>query len=114
MQAKALNKAIVIKPQEMNKTIIREMIEAIGQKGFAAQADFFAERCMNHGMPVTRDAVRAVLQDIATTFPDARLEPLAMVAEGDWVVLRCFLSGTHRGLGQHPFVHEGVLAGVPP
>lgn len=90
------------------------MIEAANRGGFAAQADFFAGQPINHGMSVTRDAVRVVLQDISDTFPDVRLELLNLVAEGDWVVARCDFVGTHLGVGRHPFVHEGLLAGVPP
>jgi predicted ester cyclase len=41
------------------------------------------------------------------------LEPLDIVAEGEWVVARCYFIGTHKGVGRHPFVHEGLLAGVP-
>ena len=90
------------------------MIEAIKRDGFTAQADFFADRTINHGMLTTRDEVRAVLQDISTTFPDVRLEAHDVVAEGDWVVVRCDFTGTHEGVGRHPFVHEGLLAGVAP
>lgn len=30
------------------------------------------------------------------------------------MVARCLFSGTHKGIGGHPFVHHGLLAGVPP
>jgi len=35
------------------------------------------------------------------------------VAEGEWVVLRCTYSGTHRGVGCLP-VDGGMLVGVQP
>jgi predicted ester cyclase len=90
------------------------MLEATEKRGFAAQADFFAERVLNHGIPISREDIRAVCGDIQQTFPNARLEPLTIVAEDDWVVVRAWLVGTHTGMGQHPFVHNGWLAGVPP
>jgi predicted ester cyclase len=99
---------------EMNKAAVRSMIAAAEREGLPAQADFFAERVTNHGIPGTREDVRMVLQDISTTFPDARFELLDVVAEAEWVVVRCLLSGTHLGTGRHPFVHEGLLAGVAP
>lgn len=99
---------------ELNKAIIQLMIEVSERQGFVAQADFFAEQTINHGMPVTRDAVRSVLHDIATTFPDVQFEVLTIMAEADWVTLRCNLQGTHLGTGRHPFVHEGLLADIPP
>ncbi len=103
-----------MKSEEWNKTIIRQMFEAVGRDGLTAQANFFADRVTNHGTLVDRDSVREVLQDIATTFPDVSFEPIEIIAEGDWVVMRCWFSGTHRGMGKHPFVHEGLLTGVPP
>ena len=99
---------------EQNKAIVSRMFKAIEQKGILAQCDFFADQVLNHGRPTDREGIRDVLQDILTTFPDVKLEPLNLVAEGDWVVARCMFSGTHKGVGRHPFVHEGLLAGVNP
>jgi len=90
------------------------MFKVVEQKGFIAQCEFFGDQVINHGIPVNRDMVRAILQDILTTFPDVKTAPLNIVAEGDWVVAHCMISGTHKGIGQSPFVHEGLLAGVPP
>jgi predicted ester cyclase len=103
-----------IKLEEYNKSIIEQMNEATRQKGLTAQADFFADEVINHGMPVSHEAIRAVLQDICTTFPDVVLEPIQILAEGEWVAMRCYFSGTHKGVGQHPFVHEGLLTNIPP
>jgi predicted ester cyclase len=36
-----------------------------------------------------------------------------IVAAGDQVVVRCMVSGTHRGVGRRP-VNGGMLVGVPP
>jgi predicted ester cyclase len=102
-----------IKAEELNKAIIQRMSQATRREGLTAQADFFDDRVTNHGLPVTRDEIRAVLEDICTTFPDVTLEPIHIVAEGEWVAMRCYFSGTHDGVGQHPFVHEGLLTGVP-
>jgi predicted ester cyclase len=99
---------------EQNKVTIWQMFKAVEQKGFTAQAEFFADQVINHGIPVSRDMVRALLQDILTTFPDVKMTPLHIVGEGDWVVARCMFSGTHKGTGQSPLVHEGLLAGAPP
>jgi len=99
---------------EQNKVTIWQMFKAVEQKGFAAQSEFFAGQVINHGVPVNRDIVRVILQDILTTFPDVKMAPLNIVAERDWVVAHCMFSGTHKGVGQSPFVHEGLLAEVPP
>lgn len=97
-----------------NKEVVESMLRAIARDGFAAQAEYFADEVLNHGRLVPREAVRGVLSDIEGTFPDVRFEPLTLVAEADWVVLRCAFVGTHEGTGRHPFVHEGLLAGVEP
>jgi predicted ester cyclase len=100
--------------EEQNKVIFEKIHQAIERDGFTAQADFFAERTINHGIPATREINRAVLHDISDIFPDVRMEPINIVAEGEWVVGRYTFSGTHKGMGHHPFVHSGLLAGVPP
>jgi predicted ester cyclase len=99
---------------EQNKVIIWQMFKTIEQKGFTAQTEFFADQVINQGIPIDRDTVRTIFQDILITFPDAKMTPLNIVAEGDWVVSRCMFSGTHKGIGQHPLAHEGLLVGVPP
>jgi predicted ester cyclase len=99
---------------ELNRATISEMLEAVARDGFAAQVEYFAERSTNHGFPSDRDAIRGILEDIMATFPDAAFELAEILADGDWVVVRCYLCGTHLGTGRHPYVHYGLLAGVPP
>jgi predicted ester cyclase len=99
---------------EQNKITIWRMFKTIEQKGFTAQSEFFAEQVINHGVSIDRDTIRTILQDILITFPDVKMAPLNIVAEGDWIVAHCAFSGTHKGIGQHPLVHEGLLFGAPP
>ena len=54
-----------------------------------------------------------IVEDIYTTFPDWRQELIDIVAEGDTVVVRSRVCGTHRGVGKLP-VNGGLLVGVPP
>ena len=54
-----------------------------------------------------------MLEDIFTTFPDWHVEIVEMVTEGDSVVMRCKVSGTHRGTGKIP-VNGGMLVNVAP
>src|SRR5436305_1440644 len=60
-----------------------------------------------------REGFRMVLNDIFTTFPDWHVEIVEMVAKDDSVVMRCKVSGTHRGVGKIP-VNGGMLVGVAP
>lgn len=100
--------------EEQNREVIQQIHQAMERDGFTAHADFFADQSLNHGFPASREMVRAILRDIFDTFPDVRLEPHNVLAEGEWVVGRYTFSGTHTGTGRHPFVHGGLLAGVPP
>jgi SnoaL-like polyketide cyclase len=54
-----------------------------------------------------------VLGEIKINFPDAKLTTLNSVAEGEWVVVRCTYSGTHRGTSRFP-IDGGMLVGVQP
>lgn len=99
---------------ERNRATIAAMMASVERDGFVSQVEYFAEQSTNHGFPADRAAIRGILEDIMTTFPDAGFEPAEIVAEGDWVVVRCFMRGTHLGTGRHPYVHYGLLAGVAP
>jgi len=53
------------------------------------------------------------LEDIFRTFPDWKMEIVDVVAEGDSVVVRCRVSGTHLGVAARA-VNGGFLVGVQP
>jgi steroid delta-isomerase-like uncharacterized protein len=98
---------------EANRALAEQFHEAFNRGDLDAAASFFAEDCRNHGRKVGRAGVRLVLGEIKTNFPDARLTMVHSVAEGDWVVVRCNYSGTHRGSSRLP-VDGGMLVGLPP
>jgi predicted ester cyclase len=97
-----------------NKAILEHIHERAKSEGLLAQLEYFAEEVNNHGFTVTKAQVREVLTDIVNTFPDIQLEPLEVVAQGDWVMARYWFTGTHKGMAIHPYVHYGLLVGVPP
>ena len=98
---------------ETNRRIAEQFNEAFNRGNLDAAASCFAEDCLNHGRQVGRADVRKVLGEIKTNFLDARLTTLNSVAEGEWVVVRCTYSSTHRGTSQFP-VDGGMLVGVQP
>lgn len=53
------------------------------------------------------------LEDIYRTFPDWKMETVQMVAEGESVVVRCRVSGTHQGVAARS-INGGFLVGVQP
>jgi predicted ester cyclase len=101
--------------EEQNKALLRKCAEgAAAQTPDArAQNPCFAEQVTFQGRTVSRDSLIQNLDDIRTTFPDWNAEVLEMVAEGDVVVVRVRVSGTHKGVGKRP-INGGMLVGVPP
>lgn len=98
---------------EANRKLVQQYWDAVNQGDMAAAAEFFAEDTRNHGRPVGRKGVLAVMKDIQETFPDVRFTPLQWVVEGEWVSVRGTFSGTHGGVGRLP-VNGGMLVGVHP
>ena len=98
---------------ETNRRLAEQFNEAFNCGDLDAAASCFSVDCRNHGRQVGRTGVRKVLGEIKTNFPDARLKTLNSVAEGEWVVVRCTYSGTHRGMSSFP-VDGGMLVGVQP
>ena len=96
-----------------NLTLVQQQHEALNRGDVDAAAELFAEDYRNHGRQVGRARVRAILKDIQSTFPDVQLTILNSVVEGEWVVVRCTFSRTHRGVGRLP-VNGGMLVGVQP
>lgn len=101
------------KTGKQNLDAVRRMTEKMNRGAWQAAALEFAEDTRNHGESVGRAGVRAVLEDIFTTFPDWRMEITEIFADGDWVSVRFRVSGTHRGIGKIP-VNGGMLVGVAP
>jgi steroid delta-isomerase-like uncharacterized protein len=98
---------------ESNRRLAQQFHEAFNRGDLDAAASCFADDCRNHGQQVGRAGLRMVLGELKTNFPDSRLTALNSVAEGEWVVVRCSYTGTHRGTSHFP-VDGGMLVGVAP
>jgi steroid delta-isomerase-like uncharacterized protein len=81
---------------EENKATIRRWIEARNANDIETAAACWTE--------AGRDGVRRAFAGFTEAFPDVRITPEELIAEGDKVVLRWGFLGTHRG----PF------QGIPP
>jgi|SRR5438034_515748 len=91
------------------KAIVRRAVNEIWNRGnLAAVDELIAEDFIDHapfpGQLPGRDGFKQVLRTIRTAFPDATETIEDLVAEGDRVVARVVIDGTHKG----PFM------GVPP
>jgi steroid delta-isomerase-like uncharacterized protein len=94
---------------EENRRLQRRFVEEYqsGRDEAVAEA-ILADDFVNHaevpGLPNGRDGVKLLHQAFWQAFPDFRAEIQDMVAEGDRVVTRKTLHGTH----------EGDFMGIPP
>jgi predicted ester cyclase len=98
---------------ERNKAVVRDFHEQLDKGDIQAAMANFADEVENHGRRANKQILRLILEDIARTFPDAKNEIVDLVAEGDSVVARTKVSGTHKGIGKLP-VNGGLLVGVAP
>ena len=94
---------------EENKAIVHRIMEEIFNKGNVAAADeLIASNFVDHnpvsGQPAGLEGLKQVVTMFRTAFPDLHCTVEEMIAEGDKVVAR----GTIRG------THKGEFMGVPP
>jgi len=111
---------------ERNKQVIKQHLETMSRGDWRQAAEFFADDVRHHlgvwqdgqqrvvgGKPGAKAILTDNLADIFATFPDWKMEILDLVAEGDVVVARCRVSGTHNGTAKRA-VNGGLLVGAKP
>lgn len=88
---------------EQNKTLVRQMVEQVFNRGNMSMADeFLAPDFVEHeelppGIPPGREAPKALFTMLRNAFPDFKATIDDIVAEGDRVVIRQTWSGTQKG-----------------
>jgi len=85
-----------------NKTIARRFYEEVWSKGnLGALDELMATNIVDHhtlpGLPPGLEGFKQVLTMFRTAFPDLHLTVEDMIAEGDMVVSRVKVRGTHKG-----------------
>lgn len=83
---------------EDNKAIARRFLDAIHRRDIDAAAAMVAENLRNHAaIPKAQGAagLRVILQKLFDAFPDQTLACEDVIAEGDRVVCRVIVRGTH-------------------
>ena len=99
----------------MSKELIRRLYaEGFNRQDAAAAAALYAEDAVNHGRPIGREGMKRVFEALFSAFPDFRYEILEETEEGDRVVCKVRMTGTHRGQPTLPEAFGGMLAGVAP
>jgi steroid delta-isomerase-like uncharacterized protein len=105
---------------EDNKTVVRRLIEKFWNQGNLAVADELYTADAVHRDPVTPDLGRgpASIQQLHTlygaSFPDQQFTVEDLVAEGDKVVVRWTVRGTHQGelMGIAPTGKQVTVTGI--
>lgn len=93
---------------ELNKAVVRRFVEEVqNQKDPDAYDELNDPSFVNHsapaGVPADRAGGKAYLWAFYTAFPDSRWTIDDMIAEGDRVVTKKTMAGTHTGdLGDMP------------
>lgn len=86
---------------ETNKTIVRRFVDAINTGNEVAFLAVLAPDVVDHyappGLPPGREGWNMNRKQFRTAFPDGHWHEEALVAEGDLVVGRYVLRGTHQG-----------------
>src|SRR3990172_10163106 len=87
---------------EENKVIVRRLMEEVWNKeNLAITDELFATSFVSYlpgsPDPLNREGYKQVLTMFRTAFPDMRLTIEDQVSEGDKVVTRWTVRGTHRG-----------------
>lgn len=105
-----------------SSAVVREHLELVNAGKWQRASEYFDVDVRHHlgswqsgeeRIVQGRSTLARNFEDIFRTFPDWRMDVVEMVAQGDDVVVRCRVSGTHRGMSTTR-VNGGFLLGVKP
>ena len=87
---------------EENKALVRRLYqETLGEKSMAALEKYIAADAVDHnpgpGQGPGLEGVKAIFAEMYAAFPDMAANVDLIISEGDMVVARVTLTGTHRG-----------------
>ena len=107
---------------ERNRETVRKHLDLMNRGDWRQAAEYFADDVQHHRgnwKDGTESIVRGKqvladnLEDIFRTFPDWKMEIVEIASDGDSVIVRCRVSGTHKGVAARP-INGGLLVGVQP
>jgi predicted ester cyclase len=107
---------------EENKDLVRRFWKASEEDDLDAIVAFWGPNAINHGgqtaqsahrPPAGPEGLKKVMASLRTAFPDRKYSVEDLIAEGDKVVCRLTVSGTHQGVPDIP-VEGGMLMAHPP
>ena len=99
---------------DTKRLIERLYAEGINRQDARAAAAFYSTDAKNHGHAVGREGMQAVFEALFSAFPDFHYRIDEATAEGDRIVCKVTMTGTHLGQPSRPAAFGGLLAGVAP
>ena len=103
---------------EDNKAIVRRAYDAINQNDLDALDEMVDSDITDHdpapGQGPGLEGVKHYFSSLHTAFPDVHMDVEDMIAEGEKVVARVSVSGTHQGefLGIAPTGNQVAIKGI--
>jgi predicted ester cyclase len=88
--------------------------EGINRQDAAAAAAFYGADAKNHTRTVGREGMQKVFEALFSVFPDFTYRIDEATADGDRVVCKVWMTGTHRGKPTFSEVFSGMLTNVEP
>jgi predicted ester cyclase len=80
-----------------NKELYRRVVEDLNRGDLESSLEFTAPDATLNGQPLGREGDKHRAEMLATAFPDQHYELQEMVAEGNMLVVRWRMTGTHKG-----------------
>lgn len=100
---------------EANKALIHRLYdEGMNRQDARAAAAFYALDAKNHMRTVGRAGMQKVFETLFRVFPDFNYRVEEATAEGDRVVCKVVMTGTHLGEPALPEAFSGMLKGIAP
>ena len=100
---------------EENKALVHRLYEeGINRHDAGAAAAFYAVDARNHLRTVGRHGMQKVFETLFGVFPDFNYRIEEATAEGDRVVCKVTMTGTHLGEPMLREAFSGMLKGVAP
>ncbi len=103
---------------EENKAIVRRSYEAINRNDLDALGEVVASDMTDHvaapGLAPGLEGMKQFFSSLHAAFSDLRMDAEDVIAEGDKVVTRVRISGTHRGefMGIDPTGNRVEISGI--
>ncbi len=103
---------------EENKAIVRQAYDAINRNDLDALDEMVASDITDHdpapGQGPGLEGVKDYFSSLHAAFPDVQMDVEDMIAEGDKVVARVSVSGTHQGefMGIAPTGNRVTITGI--